>query len=234
MHSHRAGLVLLLAAALALTTMLLAGCGGSADRGAKVEDSLRNYLGTKSPEETGFPVGAGLPRVRHNACRDGRVKGPKGKLLSDRSGFWKAKFPEDVALWACVISFGKLAAPSTVAVTGSNKVVWAVPVPLEGFIDSGVHVFFCTADTCTKQATQAQERAALREAQASPLVAKAVFVSKRQLLENFRKEYPQMAVQSQNNRFPDTLVITPKRAADARRVAALFGSRSRYGINLVN
>jgi len=232
MHTIRVGVIFLFAAAL--TTMLLPGCGGGADPGAKVEDSLRNYLGTVNPDETGFPVGAGLPRVRHNACRDGHIKNPKGELLSDRSGFWKAKFPEDVALWACVITFGDFAQPATIAVTGNRRVVWAVPVPLDGFIDSGVRVFFCTADTCTKQATQAQERAALRKAQASPLVAKAVCVSKMQVLEIFRKEYPQLA-QSQNNRWaPDALVITPKRAADARRVAALFGSRSRYGINLVN
>ena len=158
-------------AALALAAVLLAGCGGGADPGARVEESLRNYLGTVNPDETGFPVGAGLPRVRHNACRDGHVKNPKG-------------------------SFSRTA-------PGSGK------------------------------------RSSLKTSRFGPAsshseTSHSPFVSKRQVLEIFRKEYPQLA-QSQNSRWaPDALVITPKRATDARRVAALFGPRSRYGINLVN
>jgi hypothetical protein len=228
-------LIFLLAAALALTAMLLAGCGGGADPGAKVEDSLRNYLGNVRPEETGFPLGAGVPRIRHKACTDGHVKIPKGKLLSDPVGLHKARFPEDVALWTCEVTLGNLIQPATVAVTGSTEVVWAVGLPLEAFVPgTDVHVFFCTADTCAKQATGAQERAALSKAQASPLVAKAVFVSKERALENFRKTHPQEAAQLQTNPFPDALTITPKRAADARRVAALFNSQPGNGIDMVD
>jgi hypothetical protein len=228
-------LIFLLAAALTLTAMLLAGCGGRADPGAKVEDSLRDYLGNVRPEETGFPLGAGVPRVRHNACHDGHVKVPKGKLLSDPVGFHKARFREEVALWTCEVTLGSLVQPATVAVTGSTEVVWVVGLPLEAFLpDTDVHVFFCTADRCAKQATKAQERAALSKAQASPLVAKAVFVSKKQALEKFRKTHPQEAAQLQANPFADALTITPKRAADARRVAALFGSQPGNGIDLVN
>jgi hypothetical protein len=233
MHSYRVGLIFLLAAA-ATTTMLLAGCGSGSDASAKVEDSLRSYLGTAQPEGTGFPIGAGLPQVRRNACKDGHFRVQKGKLLSDRAGFYKARFPEDVALWACVVTFRSLDTPATVVVTGNNKVVWAVAVAIEGFIDTGVHVYFCTADTCARQATKAQERAALKKAQASPLVAKAVFVSKEQALENLEKEYPHKAPKSKTNPFPDSLVITAKRAANARRITALFGSWSSYGIRLVN
>ncbi len=225
----------MLAAALALTAMLLAGCGGGADSVAKVEDSLRNYLGTARPEETGFPLGAGVPRVRRNACQDGHVKVPKGKLLSDLAGMHKARFPEEVALWTCVVTFGSLAQPATVAVTGSTEVVWVIGLPLEAFVpDTDVHVFFCTADTCAKEATKAQERAALSKARASPLVAKVVFVSKEEALERFRKMHPQDAAQLSTNPFPDALTITPKGAADARRVVALFGSGSRNGIDLVD
>src|SRR5262249_59736427 len=100
MHTRRVGVIFLLAAAL--TTMLLAGCGGGADPGAKVEDSLRNYLGTVNPDETGFPVGAGVPRVRHNACRDGHIKKPKRKLLSDPPRVWKTKFPQNIPPSACL------------------------------------------------------------------------------------------------------------------------------------
>jgi FtsX-like permease family protein len=237
MRTHRDGVIFVLAAALALTAMLLAGCGGRADPGAKVEDSLRGYLANVRPEETGFPLGAGVPRVSHNACQDGHVKVPKGKLLSDRVGFHKARFREEVALWSCDVTLGRLVQAATVAVTGSTEVVWAVAVPLEAFAPyADVHVYFCTADRCAKQATRAQERAALSKAQASPLVAKAVLVSKKLAVENFRKLHPQEAAQlhSQTNSFPDALVITPKRVAEARRVAALFGSRPGNGIDLVD
>jgi hypothetical protein len=66
----------LLAAALALTVMLLSACGGSKD--TNVEASLRDYLSTIDPQaclESGFcpkgvfPVGAGVPRVRENSCK---------------------------------------------------------------------------------------------------------------------------------------------------------------------
>jgi len=215
--------------------MLLAGCGGGADPVAQVEDSLRNYLGTAHAEETGFPVGAGVPRVRHKSCKDRHVKVQKGHVLSDFAGIWKAKFPEEVVLWSCVVTFGSLAQPTTVAVTGSTEVVWAIGLPLEAFVsDTDVHVLFCTAGTCAKQATDAQERAALSKAQASRLVAKAVFVSKERALENFRKTHPQEAAQLQTNPFPDALTITPKHAADARRVAALFNSQPGNGIDLVD
>jgi hypothetical protein len=118
---------------LALTRVLLAGCGSSDDR-AKVEDSLRDYLGAIDPAHSSFPVGAGVPRVRHMSCKDGHVKVQKGQVLSDMAGVWRARFPEEVALWSCVVTVGSLAArPTTVAVTGSTKVVWAVALPLDAF-----------------------------------------------------------------------------------------------------
>jgi hypothetical protein len=73
----------------ALTGVLLAGCGSGDDR-PKVEDSLRDYLRAVIPEESSFPLGAGVPRVKHNACKDGHVKVQKGKLLSDMAGQWRA------------------------------------------------------------------------------------------------------------------------------------------------
>ena len=119
---------------LALTGVLLAGCGSADDR-ARVEDSLRNYLvGGVAPEATGFPLGVGVPRVRHNACKDGRFKVQKGELLSDESGQWRARFPEEVALWSCVVTVGGLAEQATVAVTGSTKVVRVWDVPLDAFL----------------------------------------------------------------------------------------------------
>ncbi len=118
---------------LALTGVLLAGCGGGGDR-AKVEASLRDYLGAVNPEHSSFPVGAGVPRVRDNACKDEHVKVQKGKLLSDAAGIWRARFPEEVALWSCVVRFGSHGQQATVAVTGSTKVVWAVALPVDAFV----------------------------------------------------------------------------------------------------
>src|SRR5215468_1064116 len=117
---------------MALTGVLQPGCGSGHAR-PQVEDSLQKYLGAMNPEQSSFPVGAGVPRVRHNACTDGHVKVPKGKLLSDQAGQWKARFPEEVALWSCAVTFGSLTQQATVAVTGGIKVVWAVALPLDAF-----------------------------------------------------------------------------------------------------
>src|SRR5262245_559903 len=118
---------------LALTGVLLAGCGSGGDR-AKVEASLRDYLGAVNPEHSSFPVGAGVPRVRHNACKDQHVKVQKGKLLSDAAGIWRARFPEEVALWSCVVTFRSVGQQATVAVSDSTKVIWAVALPLDAFV----------------------------------------------------------------------------------------------------
>ena len=123
----------MLAAALALTAMPLAGCGSRRKERPPIEDSLRDYLGAVSPERSSFPVGAGVPRVRPNACKDGHVKVPKGKLVSDVAGQWRSTFPEEVSLWSCVVTFGNLRQQATVAVTDSAKVVWAVALPLDAF-----------------------------------------------------------------------------------------------------
>jgi hypothetical protein len=118
---------------LALTGVLLAGCGSGNDR-STIEDSLQDYLGAMNPEHSSFPVAAGVvPRVRHGACKDGHVRVQKGKLLSDAAGAWRARFPEEVALWSCVVTFGSIAQQTTVAVTDSTKVVWAVALPLDAF-----------------------------------------------------------------------------------------------------
>jgi hypothetical protein len=124
---------------LALTGVLLVGCGSGDDR-PKVEDSLRDYLGAMNPEHSSFPVGAGVPRVRHMSCKDEHVKVQKGKLLSDAAGIWRARFPEEVALWSCAVTFGSLAQQTTVAVTDSTKVVWAVALPLDAFV-SEAHTY---------------------------------------------------------------------------------------------
>ena len=105
----------LLLAALALTAMLLTGCGGSADR-TKVEASLGHYLSTLDPraclgsrvcEQGAFPTGAGVPQVKAKSCKKTHT-----------------------GAWSCVITFahGKAELPVAVAAKGSGKVYWAAPM----------------------------------------------------------------------------------------------------------
>jgi hypothetical protein len=126
--------LLTVTAGLALLAVLFAGCGGGGDDHAKVEASLRDYLDTVLPDETGLPLGLGVPRVRRDACKDGHVKVPKGKLVSAPGGLWSARSPEETELWSCVVTVGSLAQPTTVAVTGSTKVVWALGLPLDALV----------------------------------------------------------------------------------------------------
>jgi hypothetical protein len=91
-------------------------------------------VGGVNPEATGFPLGVGVPRVRHKACTDQHVKVQKGQVLSDVAGMWRARSPEEVALWSCVVTVGGLAQQATVAVTGSAEVVWALALPFEAFV----------------------------------------------------------------------------------------------------
>jgi hypothetical protein len=126
--------LLTVTAGLALLAVLFAGCGGGGADHAKVEASLRDYLDTVRPDETGLPLGLGVPRVRRDACKDGHVKVPKGKLVSAPGGLWSARSPEETELWSCVVTVGSLAQPTTVAVTGSTKVVWALGLPLDALV----------------------------------------------------------------------------------------------------
>ena len=64
------GLIFLSAAALALTAVLAAGCGGAGDPRPKVEAGLRHYFSTFNPEDSIFPYGAGAPRVIDNGCKE--------------------------------------------------------------------------------------------------------------------------------------------------------------------
>jgi hypothetical protein len=101
---------------LALTAVLLTGCGGGGDDHAKVEASLQRYLVSLTPEDAPFPIGAGPPRV--NRCW---VK----KDLS-WPGYTDPAPPRQGPLWQCVVEFETFAMPATVAVDDSNKVVAAV------------------------------------------------------------------------------------------------------------
>ena len=115
----------LLLAALALTAVLAACGGGGSDDRAKVEASLRDYLSTLDPRACLesrfcrgglFPLGAGVPQVKENSCKNLHT-GP-------------ARLAEGFAGWSCEITFPprKTALPVDVAVNGSGVVTWAEPV----------------------------------------------------------------------------------------------------------
>jgi hypothetical protein len=129
------GLILLPAAALALTAMLAAGCGGRGDPRPKVEAGLRHYFSTFSPEESIFPTGAGPPRVKDNGCKDLHRKSPEGPgmrpaLPPSTAGGSRGVRPKfkKVALWQCFVRFKNFTLTVQVAVNDSTEVVWAMPV----------------------------------------------------------------------------------------------------------
>ena len=122
-HPLSVGLVVL-PAALALTAMLLTGCGGSDPR-TKVEASLQQYVGSFHPEDAPFPIGAGPPRLQDKSCKDRHVTIKRGQVHSFHNA--TVIFPEALALWSCVVTFrNSLTLRVDVAVKGS-KVVAVFP-----------------------------------------------------------------------------------------------------------
>ena len=116
------GLIFLPAAALALTAVLVAGCGGRGDPRPKVEAGLLHYFSTLSPEDSIFPYGAGAPRVIDNSCND-----LHRKFLGM---FLRPPVPtklKNAALWQCFVRFNAFTLTVHVAVNDSNEVVWAAP-----------------------------------------------------------------------------------------------------------
>jgi hypothetical protein len=104
--------------ALALTAVLLTACGGGRDDRTKAEASLRQYVTTVVPEQSGFPLGAGVPRVRENSCK----KIPAGFLAHVPEGL-----PEGLSGWSCVVTSGRSALPVVVLVKGSGEVFSVFP-----------------------------------------------------------------------------------------------------------
>lgn len=131
------GLIFLSAAALALTVMLAAGCGGGDDPRPKVEAGLQHYFSTFNPEDSVFPYGAGAPRVIDNGCKDLHRKlftqPPVPQV--DRVGLspHADRFPtlpttlKNAAVWQCFVRFNAFTLTVHVAVNDSNEIVLAFP-----------------------------------------------------------------------------------------------------------
>jgi hypothetical protein len=110
----------MVAAIVALTVVPFAGCGGGGDDHAQVEANLQHYLIGLARGEARFPIGAGSPRVKDNGC----FKLEKGSVWPNPLD---QPLPPRLALWNCVVKFGTIATPVTVAVDDSTEVVAATP-----------------------------------------------------------------------------------------------------------
>jgi cell division transport system permease protein len=97
-----------------------------------------------------------------------------------------------------------------------------------------VHVYYCTSDTCAKEATTKQMNEAARVATASPLVKSVVFVSKADALRIMQQKHPEEVGSLPTNPFPNALTIIPKRGEDVEKVAALFQATPSVGIDKVD
>ena len=97
-----------------------------------------------------------------------------------------------------------------------------------------VHVYYCTTDTCAKEATPAQENQVANLASSSPLVKRVIPVSKKQALAEMRRKHPEEVGQLFTNPFPDALTVVPKRGDDVDKVAALFRADPTLGIDKVD
>lgn len=100
-------------------TLLAAACGAGGDDPSKVEASLRQYLSTVVPEETGFPLGAGVPRVRER----------RGKKIPTEvfSSHIPKGFPKGLSGWTCVVTLKRATLPTLVVLKRNGEVLAAYP-----------------------------------------------------------------------------------------------------------
>jgi cell division transport system permease protein len=97
-----------------------------------------------------------------------------------------------------------------------------------------VHVYYCTGDTCAKEATSAQMDDAARLATSSSLVKRVAFVSKADALRIMRQKHPEEVGALPTNPFPNALTVVPKRGEDVEKVAQLFRADPKLGIDKVD
>src|SRR5438309_8193892 len=97
-----------------------------------------------------------------------------------------------------------------------------------------VHVYYCTSDTCPKEASTAEMNRIANLASSSPLVRRGIPVSKEQALAQMRKKHPDEVGQLFTNPFPNALTVVPKRGDDVAKVAALFRADPTLGIDKID
>ena len=97
-----------------------------------------------------------------------------------------------------------------------------------------VHVYYCTNDTCAKEATTKQMNTIANLASQSPLVKRVIPVSKEQALAQMKKAHPEEVGALFTNPFPNALTVVPKAGDDVGKVAALFSASPALGIDKVD
>jgi cell division transport system permease protein len=97
-----------------------------------------------------------------------------------------------------------------------------------------VHVYYCTNDTCAKEATVTQMNRIANRASESPLVKRVIPVSKEEALAQMKKKHPEEVAALPSNPFPNALTVVPKSGDDVAKVAALFNANPALGIDKVD
>ena len=97
-----------------------------------------------------------------------------------------------------------------------------------------VHVYYCTNDTCAKEASTKQMNTIANLASQSPLVKRVIPVSKEQALAQMKKAHPEEVGALFTNPFPNALTVVPKAGDDVGKVAALFSASPALGIDKVD
>jgi cell division transport system permease protein len=97
-----------------------------------------------------------------------------------------------------------------------------------------VHVYYCTNDTCAKEATTKQMNDIARIASQSPLVKNVDFVPKQEALQQMKRKHPEEVGALPTNPFPNALTVIPKQGDDVEKVAALFSANPALGIDKVD
>jgi cell division transport system permease protein len=85
-----------------------------------------------------------------------------------------------------------------------------------------VKVFFCTPDTCTREATSSQINAVRAKLDADPRVKKAEFISKQRALEIMEKEQPELVENLIANPLPHSFTVTPVKGEYTKAIAQTF------------
>jgi len=118
----RASRVVPLLLLVAVVAVLSAGCGGGGDDGAKVEADLQRHMLGMPPEQTGFPLGLGPPKVKAGSCRDRNVRVEKRDVMWSSTRFG-VPVGSAGALWGCVVKLGTYVTQVHVLVVAHTRVV---------------------------------------------------------------------------------------------------------------
>jgi cell division transport system permease protein len=85
-----------------------------------------------------------------------------------------------------------------------------------------VKVFFCTADSCDREATGAEINAVNAKLDGDPRVKTFVFVSKAKALDIMRKQQPEMVKSLISNPLPNSFTVTPVKGEYTKAIAESF------------